>query len=203
MNSFFAYPAVRENRFLKNETAIQNDRFGSSLVEHNLFRSNQTAIHNNRKSQATIKKNIFEDNDLVLYSNYSSYPIVRNNNFLRNKVAAYLDVHMSANFEEREGSKTIVREEARALGTKNPMLEQAPEDFEDFVDLSGNWWGEDTKLLRGVGKAGNLDLFFDRRDMSEVEYEGYEGKRYALDRVVFSPWLEAEVPDAGPRDGLK
>jgi len=198
-NNFFAFPSLVDNRFVNNVTAVSNDRFGSARILHNLFSGNEKALSNNRKSQAVVEKNVFTKNALVFYSNYSSYPVVNENIFSDNKVVGYLDIHMSADFEAREGSKSIVREESKAFKTQNPMLEQAPEQFEDFLDLSQNWWGEDTARLESAGPDANLDLFFDRHDMPEVEYEGYEGKRYALDRVVYAPWLEAPVPDAGPR----
>ncbi len=197
-NNFFAYPPVRQNRFTDNETAIHNDRYSSALIEHNLFETNRTAIYNNRKSQAQIGKNIFRRNALALYSNYSSYPLVKNNLFLNNEQAAFLDVHMSADFEGRESSKGIVAKESRSLGKQTLLQAQAQESFEDFVDLSGNWWGGDTSRLEAAGPKTNLDLFFDRQDMPEVEYEGYEGKSYALDRVVYRPWLTEPVSDAGP-----
>lgn len=197
-NRFFSSPDLRNNRFISNAVAILNDRFGSGLIEHNLFAGNDTAIYNNRKSHPVIRKNLFVRNSLVLYSNYSSYPRVHENSFLFNEVAVHLDVHMSADFEVQEGSEGIVAKESRSLGRQTLLQKQRDESFEDFVDLSRNWWGEDTSRFEAAGAQANFDLFFDRLDMPEVEYEGYEGKNYALDRVLYSPWLRAPVNNAGP-----
>jgi hypothetical protein len=114
-------------------------------------------------------------------------------------MAVELGIYQSADWEKRAGSKGIVQQEAAARKSQNPLLPQAPTEFSDVVDVSGNWWGDDTARLAAAGKDGNVSFFFDRKDKPKVTYEGYGAESYALDRVVFSPWLTAPVRDAGPQ----
>ena len=46
-----------------------------------------------------------------------------------------------------------------------------------------------------------MAIFFDRNDKPKVVYEGFGKESYALDRVVFSPWLASPVKDTGPARG--
>jgi parallel beta-helix repeat protein len=200
VNVSFAFPAVRDNVFVDNETAIRNDQFGSALVSHNLFRSNGTALYNNRKSNPVVENNRFEGNDLALFCDYSSYPKVRDNNFLGNRTGVKLGIYQSADWEKRSGSRRLVQKEAAARNSKNPMLAQAPTEFEDVVDVSANWWGKDTDRLEQAGAEGNVEIFHDRRDRPTVVYEGFGPEAYALDVVRFAPWLKSPVAGAGPRE---
>lgn len=201
VNFSFSYPEVENNTFVKNGTAIRNDQFGSPLVVHNLFRDNETAIYNNRKSNPKIEKNLVERNGLALFCDYSSYPRVKENNFLDNGKGVELGIYQSADWEKRSGSKVIVEKEATARRSQNPLLAQAPTEFNDFVEVSGNWWGErNTAALAAAGEEGNVSFFFDRRDKPEVVYEGFGADSYVLDLVAFSPWLAAPVADAGPKE---
>lgn len=195
----FSYPTVRNNRFIDNRMAISNDQFGSALIEYNLFQGNGTAIFNNRKSSPGIRNNQFIGNERALVCDYSSYPEVKRNNFGDNRIAAELGMYQSADWEHRAGSKELVRQEALSRGSRNPLLEQAPTRFSDALDLSGNWWSGETARLREAGADANLEMFFDRRDKSEVKYPGYGDQSYQLDRIVYAPWLEAPVSDAGPK----
>jgi nitrous oxidase accessory protein NosD len=197
INFSFSYPSVENNTFIDNDTAIRNDQFGSPLVVHNLFRGNKTALYNNRKSNPKIEKNLIEKNDLALFCDYSSYPRVKENNFLGNRMGVELGIYQSADWEKRSGSKAIVQQEAAARKSQNPLLSQAPTEFSDFVDVSGNWWGNDTARLESAGADGNVTIFFDRHDKPEVTYEGFGPDSYVLDRVTFIPWLPAPVADAG------
>ncbi len=199
VNFSFAYPAVEENRFIGNQTAVRNDQFGSARIVRNLFRENGTALFNNRKSNPQVEKNLFEKNGLALFVDYSSYPKVRDNNFIGNKKGVELGIYQSADWEKRSGSRRLVQEEAQARGSRNPLIAQAPNAFEDFVDVRQNWWGEDTRLLAAAGPEGNVAIFFDRRDKPKVTYEGYGQGSFVLDWVRFHPWLEAPVADVGPK----
>jgi len=201
VNFSFAYPVVENNTFVGNQTAIRNDQFGSARVVRNLFRDNRTALYNYRKSNPVVELNQFEKNDRALFCDYSSYPKVKNNNFVGNKMAVELGIYQSADWEKRSGSKSIVQGEAAARRSQNPLLAQAPTDFVDIVDVSGNWWGDDTARLTAAGKDGNVAIFFDRKDKPKVVYEGFGKESYALDRVVFSPWLASPVKDTGPARG--
>lgn len=198
VNLSFAYPKVEDNTFVGNETAIRNDQYSPAQIVNNLFRQNKTALYNYRKSNVIVEKNVFDRNGQALFCDFSSYPKVKNNNFLGNRMGVELGIYQSSDWEKRSGSKGIVQQEAAARQSKNPIISQAPTEFSDFVDVSGNWWGDDTGKLAAVGKDGNVAIFFDRQDKPKVVYEGYGEESYVLDRVVFSPWLTAPVRDAGP-----
>jgi len=198
VNLSFSYPIVQRNSFLANGTAMRNDQFGSAGVFHNLFAQNGTAVHNNRKSNSELEKNIFRHNELALFCDYSSYPRVKDNNFIDNEMAVKLGTYQSADFEGREGSRGLVMRQAQQRRSRNPLLGQAPDAFSDRVDVSGNWWGDRTAILEGAGEDGNLAFFHDRHDQPKVRYEGWGEEEFTLDRVVFAPWLEAPVADAGP-----
>jgi hypothetical protein len=198
LNFSFSYPTIKNNRFVDNTTAVHNDQYGSPLVENNLFRNNELALYNYRKSNPKVHLNHFEANDLILYCDFSAYPEVRDNNFMGNAVAVKLGIYQSADWEQRSGSKKIMQREASSRKSQNPLLAGAPETFNDFVDVSGNWWGDDTEQLIKVGKDGNSPLFYDRHDQAEITYEDYGPGVYRLDRVLFAPWLTAPVTAAGP-----
>jgi len=198
VNFSFAYPAVEGNRFLDNREAIRNDQFGSALVRHNLIRGSETAIYLNRKSNAQIEENRIEKNGLALFVDYSSYPTVRGNHFAANAMAVKLGIYQSADWEKRAGSKRLVQKEAAARQSQNPLLAQAPESFNDYVDVSGNWWGELTPRLKEAGGDANLPFFHDRRDQPSVVYPGFGDGRYTLDVIRYAPWLEAPPASAGP-----
>lgn len=198
VNLSFSYPIVQRNSFLANGTAMRNDQFGSAGVFHNLFAQNGTAVHNNRKSNPELERNIFRHNELALFCDYSSYPRVKDNNFIDNEMAVKLGIYQSADFEGREGSRGFVMQQAQQRRSRNPLLDQAPDAFSDRVDVSGNWWGDRTSVMEEVGAGGNLAFFHDRHDQPKVRYEGWGEEEFTLDRVVFAPWLEAPVADAGP-----
>ncbi len=198
LNFSFSYPVIKNNRFVDNKTAVHNDQYGSPLVENNLFRDNGTALYSYRKSNPKVRLNSFEKNDLALYCDFSAYPEIKQNNFLGNTVAVKLGIYQSADWERRSGSKKIMQREASSRKSQNPMLAKAPETFNDFVDISGNWWGDDTVQLAKVGGEGNSPLFYDRHDEPEVTYKDYGPGVYTLDWVQFSPWLNAPVKGVGP-----
>lgn len=200
MNFSFAYPAIKHNRFVGNKTAIHNDQYGSPLVENNLFRNNETALYSYRKSNPKVRLNSFEQNELALFCDFSAYPEVRENNFLDNSVGVKLGIYQSADWERRSGSKIIMQREAGSRKSQNPLLAAAPEDFNDFVDVGGNWWGDDTAQLAKLGENGNSPLFYDHYDAPEVTYKDYGPGVYKLDRVRFSPWLERPVEGVGPME---
>lgn len=198
-NLSFSYPVISENQFINNVTAVHNDQYGSTTVEHNLFRGNGTALYNNRKSNPKVRLNRFERNELALHCDFSSYPEVKENNFEGNTMGVKLGIYQSADWEKRSGSTTLMQREASARQSQNPLLSRAPTEFNDIVDVSGNWWGKDTHHLVAAGEKGNLGMFHDRHDQPEVSYEkeGYGPGNYRLDRIQFSPWLNEAVPGAG------
>jgi parallel beta-helix repeat protein len=198
VNFSFSFPAVKNNRFIANKTALRNDQFGSALVENNLFEGNDTAIYNNRKSNPKIRMNSFTDNKIGLFVDYSSYPLVRQNNFEKTGEGARLGIYQSADWEKRSGSKQLVMKEARQRGSKNAMLGQAPTEYNDIVDLSGNWWGENTSELDSARADQNLTFFYDRKDEPTVTYEGFGPDSYRLDEIRFQPVLTVPVSGTGP-----
>ncbi len=201
LNFSFSYPAIKNNRFTGNKTAVHNDQYGSPLVENNLFRDNETALYNYRKSNPQVRLNSFEQNALAFYCDFSAYPLIKENHLLGNAVGVKLGIYQSADWEKRSGSKKIMQQESTSRKSQNPMLAKAPEAFDDFVDISGNWWGDDTAQLARVGE-GNSPLFYDRHDEPEVTYEDYGPGVYKLDRVHFSPWLDGPVKGVGPVEGI-
>ncbi len=197
LNFSFSFPVIKNNTFIKNKTAVYNDQYGSPLVENNLFRDNDTALYNYRKSNPKVFLNDFEQNRLAIFCDFSAYPQVKNNNFIGNQMAVKLGIYQSADWEERSGSKSIMQRESAARKSQNPMLARAPVQFNDFVDVSGNWWGEDTAQLEQIGEDGNAAMFYDRQDLSEVTYEDYGPGVYQLDRIQFAPWLAGPAGHSG------
>ncbi|KIH77893.1 Right handed beta helix region [Geoalkalibacter ferrihydriticus] len=199
-NLSFSFPQVEDNRFVGNGTAMRNDQFASAQVRHNLFAENDTALWNNRKSDPVVEKNEFRANRRVLYCDYSSYPRVRRNNFIGNAMAVELGRFQSADFETRVGSRGQVMNQAQARQSQNPLLARAPTEFRDEVDVRDNWWGPDTSALEAADNAGALSFFRDRHELGRVSYAGWGEESYLIDQVVFAPWLNEAVSDAGPRE---
>lgn len=197
-NTSFASPLIRNNNFTHNATAIRNDQLGTPLVSHNLLRSNKIAIYNYRRSNPTIENNLIEQNELALFCDYSSYPSVRRNNFKKNLMAVKLGIYQSGDWERRFGSSALMQKVAAARKSRNPHLDKSPGEIQDIVDVSHNWWGDDTTKLKRAGATGNLEMFHDRRDQPQVVYEGFDGEHYTLDLIVFAPWLTNQVVDSGP-----
>ncbi len=193
INFSFSYPKIEDNRFLKNGTAVRNDQFSSPEISRNLFLGNQIAMSNDRKSNPRVEYNQFEQNELTFFLDHSSYPQIRNNNLIGNRMAVKLGIFQSADWEQRAGSKKIVQQRAMEQNSRNPLIDRAPTEFTDQVDISGNWWGDDTPKLQKATAETNLELFHDRFDQPTVTYEGYGSERYRLDRVAFKPLLEQPV----------
>jgi len=200
VNYSFAAPQVRENRFIDNEVAIRNDQFGAPRVQRNLFRDNRTAIYNFRKSNPVIEHNRLEQNELALFCDYSSYPDVHRNNFLGNVMGVRLGIFQSGDWETQFGSWAITQREAASRNSRNPRLAAPATGPSDVIDVSGNWWGEDTGKLDAAGTDGNLEMFHDRHDQPRVFYDGFAPEGYVFDLIRYAPWLKAPVPDSGPEN---
>lgn len=198
-NSSFSSPPMDDNTFVGNTIAIHNDQLGNGPIRRNLFRNNRTAIFNNRKSSPFIEHNLIEQNDLAIYCDYSSYPRVHHNNFRKNGMAVKLGKYQSGDWERRVGANAPARREASEQGKRNPQVAKAMAEIRDEVDVSNNWWGEDTFRLKLAGAAGNLAMFHDRHDQPLVVYEGFGPEHYALDKIRFAPWLTVQVPGSGPQ----
>lgn len=197
-NTLFSSPSVRNNEFIGNEVALSNDQQGRPEVVHNLFLRNGVAMENRRRSAARIEKNIFKQNRLALLCDFSSYPVVRLNNFLGNPLAVRLGVGQSADWEKRVGSSAQVAQQVRSVSGRTPQADLGQLGGADFVDVTGNWWGEDTSKLHAVGDLGNLDMFHDGQDQKRVDSTDHGPVSYKVDLVRFKPWLDKPVADAGP-----
>lgn len=195
----FSSPRVEENRFVGNGTALRGDQLASPAVRHNLFRQNGTAVATLRRSAPKMEKNVLEGNGVGLFCDFSSYPQVSRNNFTGNRRGVELGANQSADFEKRFGSRAAAqRMSAARRGGAPGGPPQIAATGEEFIDVRGNWWGNDTRRLAAAGAQGNVDLFFDGSDRPTVTMEGYGQERFRLDRVRFHPWLLDRVPDAGP-----
>jgi len=78
-----------------------------------------------------------------------------------------------------------------------------PTEFNDLVDVSGNWWGKETALAGGGWRKGERRPSFTTVTInrkSATKKEGYGPGNYRLDRIQFAPWLNEPVPGAGPAD---
>lgn len=196
-NVSFASPRIRNNTFVDNETAIHNDQLGAAQIRHNLFRGNKTAIYNYRKSHPVVENNLLEENGLALFCDYSSYPVVHRNNFRNNRMGVKLGIYQSGAWEKRFGGQIAAQQDA-ARKTRTPRKVEGVTEVRDAVDVSLNWWGDDTAKLKRAGAEGNLEMFHDRMDQPAVVYEGFGPESYALDVIRYTPWLNAPVVDSGP-----
>ena len=195
----FSSPGVTQNVFRGNRTALRSSQLSSPQVEHNLFADNGTALYSFRKASPEVTANRFEQNDLALRCDYSSYPQVRRNDFLGNRLAVRLGRHQSADWERRAGARSQVQKAAMARRRRSPFFSRMGRSRSgSFVDVRHNWWGRDTSLLAEAGRGANLAIFFDGHDLARVRYPEFGKETYALDRVVFRPWLKGPVPHAGP-----
>lgn len=197
----FSSPLVKNNTFSGNETAIHNRQLGSPRVQNNLFAGNGIALSNMRKSSPAVEKNLLTNNRVAVFCDYSSYPRIKQNNFLGNRIAVQLGDFQSAELEHRTGNQAVAQQAAllAQAGQNAPSLGPKLAGPEAVVDVSRNWWGEDTANLVAVGQDGNAAIFFDRHDQGDNQQSRPVKEHYDLDRVVFSPWLKTAVTDAGLR----
>lgn len=197
----FSSPLVENNSFSGNQTAIHNRQLGSPRVRNNLFIANDIALYNVRKSSPVVEKNLLKNNRVAVFCDYSSYPRIKQNNFSGNRLAVELGDFQSAELERRSGNQAVAQQGAllAQAGQNAPSLGPKLGGPEDVVDVRSNWWGEDTGQLIAAGRDGNAEIFFDRHDQGRNPQSRPVLERYALDLVVFHPWLKAAVADAGLR----
>lgn len=200
-NFSFSSPVVENNSFSGNETAIHNRQLGSPRVLNNQFSDNGIALYNVRKSCPAVEKNLLKNNRVALFCDYSSYPRVKNNNFLGNRLAVQLGDYQSAELERRSGNQAVAQQGAimAQAGQNGPRLGPQLGGPEDVVDVRSNWWGDDTAKLIAAGRDGNAAIFFDRHDQGDNQQSRPVKERYDLDLVLFYPWLQVAVADAGLR----
>lgn len=197
----FSSPQVENNSFTGNQTALHNRQLGSPRVQNNLFADNGIALYNIRKSSPVVEKNLLKNNRVAVFCDYSSYPRIRHNNFLGNRMAVELGDFQSAELERRSGTQALAQQGAllARAGQNPPALIPKLGGPEDMVDLRYNWWGEDTGKLAAAGRAGNVSIFSDRQDQTQKPQSRPVVERYELDLVVYYPWLQTAVADAGLR----
>ncbi|BCR05940.1 hypothetical protein DESUT3_30090 [Desulfuromonas versatilis] len=202
VNFSFSSPTVENNLFADNDTAVRNDQLGIPRLLHNHFRGNRVALDNLRRSAPEVRSNLLEANQVAIICDYSSYPRVTNNNFLGNRMGVKLGMNQSAERERLVDSGGLVQATAASRQGPYPRQPQLQSEFDDFVDVRGNWWGADTAQLAAAGAEGNVPIFFDRRDQPRVRLAEPGSASYLIDRVEYAPWLEGPAAGAGLREAL-
>ncbi len=182
-------PVIRQNRFLANQQALFNNQLGSPVVQQNLFAENDIAIRSERRSAPQVERNSFENNLLALHCDYLAYPAVRKNNFRANRMAVKLGEHQSADMERQGVSQEGVEQFLTESGRQGKMAIFTPAS--GIIDVRDNWWG--TAISADEAES----LFFDRSQAKWV-VDDNSGVRYLRDQVVYEPWLEKPVNQAGP-----
>lgn len=196
----FATPWTACNEFHGLDVAMAASRHSGPLVEWSRFKGNRRAIEATNKSDFPVRNNVFKENVQAVFIDLSSYPKVHDNNFLGKGKAVVLGIYMSADWEKKVGSARISGNEARRKGSRNLGGVSRRGDFSGEVDLRNNWWGEETLAeMIAAGPDGNIDAIHDYFDRNEVTYPGFSEGSYRVDRVLYSPWREESVEEAGPR----
>jgi len=198
----FAMPWTACNEFRGLDIAMAASRHSRPRVERSLFEGNRRAIEATNKSGFPIRNNMFKDNVEAVFVDLSAYPEVHDNNFLGKGKAVVLGIYMSADWEKKVGSAEISGGEARRIGSRNLGGVSQREDFSGEVDARNNWWGEETLAeMIAEGPDGNIAAIHDYFDRNEVTYPGFSEGSYRVDRVLYSPWSDKLVEQAGPRQG--
>ncbi len=199
-----ATPYIGCNRFTGLETAVMAEKFCAPLVTHNLFERNKDGVAALFKSPFPVRRNVFRENQRAVFADLSSYIQINGNNFVGNKQDVVLGQSMSADYEQRVGSRAVSQERAGGKGSHNMKVigQGVEKDFVDTVDARRNWWGETTTAeMEAGGAAANVAAITDGLDTPLVEYPGWAEGKFRMDRVVFDPWEKGAVPTAGPIPG--
>lgn len=194
-------PQVSDNRFEKNEVAIQVDRAARPLIQGNLLLGNQTGIYIYRRSDPVISGNRIEGNGVGLLVAYSSYPQIEGNDFLTNEMALKLEFQSSAWEAERGADARAGQTSAKSAFAGQGMRSVTEDDrraksMDGTVVAKGNWWGaEGAAELMKIGKSGNPSFIHDGRDQATFVDAGEE---FPLDKVVHAPWSDAPLTELKP-----
>jgi parallel beta-helix repeat protein len=185
---------IEGNLFAGNGTGVEANQVSVPELSGNTFSENKTAVSFLKRSRGRVVGNLFLNNGRALFCDYSSYPRVTGNNFEGKGMAVSLGENQSYDWETREGKHP----------TPLPGQPTPPPAF-PVVDASGNWWGVATTAEMGsAGTDGNIAAIDDGLDHPSITYEGYAGRNYRMDKVVYRPFRREPVKDAGaPRDYLK
>jgi len=194
-------PEVNDNRFEKNEVAIQVDRAARPLIRGNLLRDNQTALYIYRRSDPMIKGNRIEANGVGLLVAYSSYPQIEGNDFLANEMALKLEFQ-SSSWEAQRGADARAGETQGKSAFAGQGMRSVTEDdrraksVDGTVTATGNWWGDEgTAELKKIGTLGNPSFIHDGRDQTTFVDAGAE---FPLDKVAHAPWSEEPLTEMKP-----
>jgi len=194
----YSSPTIINNRIEGGRYGIMANQFSSPAVKNNVLIGLDEGIHLNKKNSSTMTGNILSDSDVGLFLDFSSYPVIRDNIFDGNRTNIKLGRFQSSHWEASAGSKKFVMQTAAKLGSRNPKLAQGPEEFPESVDATGNAWDKATAAqMAGTGDGANISTFYDGHDLPEVTYEGFDGQKYRLDKILYKPWLEDTPPSAG------
>ncbi len=181
-------PQIRHNRFETNAVALANNQLGSPMVGQNLFRANKIAISNERRSAPKVERNRFETNEIAMVCDYLSYPQVKQNNFVDNRLAVKLGDHQSAAMEQQGVSEAQLQKFLAVSGKTGKMAIFSPAS--GVVDVSDNWWGGDV--------SEEAERVFYARQQAKWVLDDSSGERYLRDQIIYSPWLQQPVANAGP-----
>ena len=194
-------PEVNDNRFEKNDIAIQVDRAARPVLRGNLLRGNQTGFYIYRRSDPLVTGNRIEENVIGLLVAYSSYPLVEGNDFVSNKTALKLEFQSSA-WEAQRGADARAGETSSRSAFAGQGMRSVTEDdrrarsLDGTVNAKGNWWGDvGTAELMKIGTAGNPSFIHDGRDQTTFVDAGED---FPLDKVVHVPWSDVPLTESKP-----
>jgi len=194
-------PEVNDNRFEKNDIAIQVDRAARPVLRNNLLRDNQTGFHIYRRSDPLLTGNRIEGNVVGLLVAYSSYPEIEGNDFVANQTALKLEFQSSA-WEALRGAAARAGETSSRSAFGGQGKRSVSEDdrrarrLDGTVNAKGNWWGDvGTAELVNIGTAGNPSFIHDGRDQATFVDAGED---FPLDKVVHVPWSDVPFTESKP-----
>lgn len=201
--SQFSSPLVERCLFFQNYQAITMKQMSSPKVIANEFFDNGTALDVGWRSTPKVHNNQFEKNRLVLFCDYGSYPKVVNNNIVANELAVKLGDHQSAEniLAPKNNDRANSQKRGVALG---PRIDKRSAALpKPFIDVSHNWWGENTTLLANARKSDNLALFWDRHDQPYTQGRAGHFQRDIVQflPVRFTPVAFEPISRTGGRQG--
>lgn len=194
-------PVVANNRFERNDIALQVDRSARPVVQDNLLIANRIGVYAYRRSDPRLVGNLIANNNIGVLVAYSSYPQIEGNDFIDNQLALKLE-YQSSLWEQQRGANARASETAtrtafagQGMRTVNEADRQA-DRLDGTVSARGNWWGKSgSSELDKVGALGNPSFIHDGRDQSTFIDAGEE---YPLDKVTYSPWSPTPLTGRAP-----
>jgi len=191
--SRYSSPKILGNLFLDNEKAIQVDKMSFPQVLHNHLSNNEVAVDVRRRSMPLVQENLIKNSTVGLMCDYSAYPVVRRNNFVGNVLAVKLGDNQSAEFDNNVDFAIPGEQYKARTVLVGPTIRPSPTAVKNgIIDVSQNWWGEQTPELLSAGADFNARIFWDRLDQPFIPTSA-PGHRYQRDRIEFHPVLPARV----------